>query len=223
MTRLRSTAQGQLFDARGMSCSVLSPNARHGTLGGCTPYARIERALETALRNHLAWSLERVFARHEGYPLSMDQTTLRPSLWVAGLATNPTITRTVIEPTVAIEVVGGFPSDWKSDVNGYLTVDSLQELLLVNSRARRIDVFRRSKGIAWQTKSYGRGSIVPIETVGLNLDMAHLWRSAKCSCRADRGAHDQLSAFSAGDSGTRCVQDCAAREPSLGMPGAKAW
>lgn len=81
-------------------------------------------------------------------------------------------------PGLAIEVLS--PSTEAFDRGGkfaqFRELDSLQEYVLVQSQQTGVEIFRRSEGGLWTLQSYGASERFKLESIGLEVSVASLYR-----------------------------------------------
>jgi Uma2 family endonuclease len=86
--------------------------------------------------------------------------------------TDPEDSDAIVNPVLVVEVLS--PSTEQYDrgekLDAYKTLPSLREVVLVAHDARRIDVWRRTAD-AWTLTTYGEGGIVPLESLGVSLEV----------------------------------------------------
>jgi Uma2 family endonuclease len=74
---------------------------------------------------------------------------------------DPASRHVVLNPTLVVEVTSPSTEDWDrgDKLEGYKTIASLQAVLLVSHRERRVDVVERSDEGRWAARAVTRGSI----------------------------------------------------------------
>ncbi len=136
-----------------------------------------------ALATAIIGQFERQLAGRPCYPFSSD---LRVRVRATGLATYPDVTiicgdlerdpedpNAAANPTVLIEVLSASTEVYDRGEKSvhYRTIPSLREYLLVSHRERRVERWWRRGTDDWEYQSAGRGEVLPISTLGVELEI----------------------------------------------------
>ncbi len=80
-------------------------------------------------------------------------------------------------PTLIVEVLSpGTESVDRGDKwNEYRQIESLQEYVLVNASKIGVEVYRRGEGRMWLYSPYGKGDVVRLESLGVEVAIATLY------------------------------------------------
>lgn len=146
-----------------------------------TSRQRIVRELGKLLREHLSFSLDRVFTSEEQTPVIPASTDLVPDIWVAKLSRNPVRTRSVIEPSLVIEVQ---PSEYKvpsflTRIRDYRAIESLHELLVIDPTSQLIELYRRRVSETWVVEDICMSTSIYLESICLDVPVEMFWQSEK--------------------------------------------
>lgn len=141
---------------------------------------RVVREVGKLLREHLSFSLDKVFTSDEQTPVLPDSDAI-PDIWVAKLSKNPVVSRSVIEPCLVIEIQ---PSTHKvatflNRIRGYRAIESLREILVIDQSNRLIEVYRRNSSGSWIVEDTGMQSSIYLETIYLEVPVEMFWLSGK--------------------------------------------
>lgn len=130
------------------------------------------QALETALREHLACSLEQVFTARDRRPLCTDRSTLYPDFWVSTLCRDPVNEQRVAYPGLVIEVLSPFREkvDRGAKLHAYREIDSVQELLVIDPARGRSELYRRCGPRQWQFTDVEGSEPIHLESIGISLE-----------------------------------------------------
>ena len=129
-------------------------------------------ALENALREHLACSLEQVFTARDRRPLCTDRSTLYPDFWVSTLCRDPVNEQRVAYPGLVIEVLSPFREkvDRGAKLHAYREIDSVQELLVIDPARGRSELYRRCGPRQWHFTDVDRSEPIHLDSIGLSLE-----------------------------------------------------
>jgi Uma2 family endonuclease len=129
-------------------------------------------ALENALREHLACSLEQVFTARDRRPLCTDRSTLYPDFWVSTLCRDPVNEQRVAYPGLVIEVLSPFREkvDRGAKLHAYREIDSVQELLVIDPARGRSELYRRCGPRQWQFTDVDRSEPIHLDSIGMSLE-----------------------------------------------------
>ena len=121
-----------------------------------------------------------------GGPCTLFTSDLRVRVVATGLATYPDVTvvcgaleydpedaNAAANPTLLVEVTSTSTEtyDRGEKAEHYRRIPSLREYLLVSHRERRIECWRRESGGAWEPRSAGRGDLLRLEALAIDLDV----------------------------------------------------
>ena len=97
----------------------------------------------------------------------------------------------LLNPTVVFEVLSDSTRDFdrSEKFDGYREIESLQEYVLIEQEAPRVDVFRRmGDGVAWKmTFSRSLDEFVRLESVGIELSMRQIYEGVRFVPPPDSG------------------------------------
>lgn len=149
--------------------------------GGSKPHNRIAGNLYTALDSHLEGKGCEVYISDVKVQLSAASAYHYPDLVVTCDARDQNSTQVVQHPCLIVEVLS--PSTESYDRGGkfthYRKLESLQEYVLIQSESIGVDCFRRNAEGLWVLHPYEFGQTLTLETVGLELSIAALYRQVR--------------------------------------------
>lgn len=92
----------------------------------------------------------------------------------------PSPVATALNPRILLEVTSDSSEEYDTGtkLEGYLTIPSLTEYVVVSHRERRITVHGRSQGGAWVTRVAIAGGSVAVESLGLTLRVDEVYRGS---------------------------------------------
>jgi Uma2 family endonuclease len=150
--------------------------------GGTPEHAAMAAAITTLLGRQLDPKSCRVYS-----------SDLRVRVLATGLATYPDITVVcgpserdpnsathVTNPKLLVEVLSNGTADYDrgEKLQHYQQIPSLEAVLLVDHESERIDLWTRPRE-TWQARSFGRGEVVPLDTVGATLPVDEVYAAAR--------------------------------------------
>ncbi len=166
-------------------------NVKHEFVGGLilamaggTPE---HAALAAAVIGHL-------FRQLDGGPCRTYDSDLRVRVAATGLATYPDVSvvcgprqsdsddpNTVLNPIVLVEVTSPSSDEYDRGEKRehYEQIVSLREYVVVSHREAKIDVWRRGAGSEWSRFEFRAGAIARLDSLGVELDVAAVYRSAQ--------------------------------------------
>lgn len=133
--------------------------------------------LKSCFQADLAWSLDRVYSSKEGNWSFNEE--IPPDLWIESVSSNPSWTNCVSEPTLT--VVAGNCGRRRSRVSRarmecFLSIASLQYFLVLDIRAKVLQVNSRGPEGTWVSHTYLGNAVVPLEAIDINLNLANVWK-----------------------------------------------
>ena len=149
--------------------------------GGTPEHAALAMAVGRQLGNQLEGTACRVFS-----------SDLRVRILETGLVTYPDVTvicgpserdpksdTTVLNPRVAVEVTSDSSEhyDRGDKLEHYKTVPTMQAVVIVSHRERRVDVFSR-QGTEWIFESKTSGEVASVAAVNASIDVDALYAAA---------------------------------------------
>lgn len=146
--------------------------------------ASVLEHIRRVLESHLAFSLERVFTREAGKTLDERMGMLVPDIWVATLSINPVKTRTVVEPSLVIEIQPPATGAAKflARTRAYRTIEAVREVVIVVPVERSIEVFRRRAKGRWSLESYSGDEHFELSTIGLMTSVEKFFPTVADAC-----------------------------------------
>lgn len=149
--------------------------------GGTPEHAALAMAVGRQLGNQLAGTPRRVFS-----------SDLRVRVLATGLATYPDVSvvcgrserdpdspTTVTNPKVLVEVTSDSSEhyDRGPKLEHYQQIASLEAVVVVSHRERRVDVWSRAEG-HWTSASSGEGGTAPVAALAASIDVDALYDAA---------------------------------------------
>lgn len=100
-------------------------------------------------------------------------------------ARDPSSPSHVTNPTVLVEVLSRSTEEYDRGEKRehYERIESLKEYVLIAQDRRRVEVFHRSAGGAWEHHEYGSGADFELPSLGLSLSTDELYDSAGVDVR----------------------------------------
>lgn len=140
--------------------------------------AQFTERLGALLKEHLSFSLEKVFRARDQQGILTNQGWIVPDLWIATISRNPTSTRRVVEPGVIIEIE---PSASRTEcffnrLRAYRVVEGLRELIVVVPHTRALEIYRRTD-TTWESFDLEDASHLCIASIGTDIPLQDLWPS----------------------------------------------
>lgn len=132
---------------------------------------------ERCLKTHLSFSLERVFTKADGFPISSDGELLLPDIWVATIARNPVRTQSIVEAGLIIEVqpTAAKASAFFSELRASRRVSSVREIVVISVADKAIEVYRRTGLRNWVMEDYSDLSFLHLQSIDLDVPLEELW------------------------------------------------
>lgn len=144
---------------------------------------RIILRLGQMLKDHLSFSLEKVFTFPENIPVIADEPDLVPDIWVTTLSRDPVRTRTIVEPGLIIEVQSSTNkmAPFAGRIRRYRAVDSVREILVIDSAGRSFEIYRRTSPMSWIVEDRDATSRIYLQTVDFEFAGDRLWSLRKAT------------------------------------------
>jgi Uma2 family endonuclease len=127
-------------------------------------------------------------------PCRVHTSDLRIYVEAAGLATfpdasvicgplqqhEPSPTATALNPSILVEVTSDSSEDYDrgAKLEYYQTIPTLREYVIVSHRERRITVHERTSGGTWNTRMAKDGGGVAVPSLGVQLNVADVYRNS---------------------------------------------
>jgi Uma2 family endonuclease len=142
--------------------------------GARRTHAVVAGNLFTALRTHLRGSTCLPFISDMKLRVASADAFYYPDVMVTCDARDRRADLFIEHPTLIIEVLSDSTAayDRGGKFSGYRQIAELQEYVLVDVEARRVEVFRRQANNVWLFQDYADASACEFESVKLTLDMA---------------------------------------------------
>lgn len=142
---------------------------------------RIIQRLGEMLKDHLSFSLEKVFAFPEKIPVVDDKPDLAPDIWVATLSRDPVRTRTIVEPGLIIEVQSSANKTamFVGRIRRYRAVNSVREILVIDPTNKSFEIYRRTSPTSWGVEDFNATSRIHLRTVDFEFAGDRLWPHRK--------------------------------------------
>lgn len=88
----------------------------------------------------------------------------------------------LIDPILVVEILSRSTEshDRGNKLPDYRLIDSVQEILLVSSRQRRVERWIRDKDI-WTAREWASGGLIPLKTVGIELSFEDIYQDVVLS------------------------------------------
>ena len=164
-------------------------NARHEYLEG-EIYAMAGGTLEHAAM--AASVIVALGAELRGRPCTVYSSDLKVRVLATGLATYPDVTvicgraesdpksdHVALNPTLIVEVTSSGTETWDrgEKLDHYKAIPSLQEVVLVSHRRRRIELHRRDAGSSWNRHESGPGESLSLKSIDCTLRVDDVYRN----------------------------------------------
>lgn len=158
-----------------LSANTALPSGSAGAPRGVRQ--RMILQLGQMLKDHLSFSLEKVFTLPEKAPVIADMPDFVPDIWVATLSRDPVRTRKIIEPSLIIEIRSGAnkTASFIGRMRHYRAIDSLREILVIDPNERAFEIYRRASSVSWNVEDGNPTSHIYLQTVDFEFPGHRIW------------------------------------------------
>lgn len=148
--------------------------------GASDAHVTISGNLYMALRNHLRGKPCRTYIADMKLEVARADAFFYPDVFVSCSATDATLADRKREPLLVVEVLSPTTASYDRGAKfaSYRQLDSLQEVVLVDTERLAVDVFRRDASGHWVLYPSGPGETVELASVNLTLPIMAIYEDA---------------------------------------------